>query len=37
MPVILHPQDYERWLKSDDVAELATPFPSQLMSIETNT
>lgn len=37
MPVILHPQDYERWLKGDDVAKLATPFPSQLMSIETST
>lgn len=37
MPVILHPQDYERWLKGDDVAELATPFPSQLMSIEMST
>ena len=36
MPVILHPQDYERWLKGDDVTELAAPFPSQLMSIETS-
>ena len=35
MPVILHPQDYDRWLKGDDVTELAAPFPSQLMSIET--
>ena len=34
MPVILHPCDYERWLTGDDVAELATPFPSQLMSLE---
>ena len=36
MPVILHPQDYDRWLKGDDVTELAAPFPSQLMSIETS-
>ena len=36
MPVILHPQDYERWMKGDDVTELAAPFPSQLMSIETS-
>lgn len=33
MPVILHPQDYERWLTGDNVADLAAPFPSQLMSI----
>lgn len=36
MPVILHPQDYDRWLKGDDVTELAAPFPSQLMGIETS-
>ena len=36
MPVILHPQDYDRWLKRDDVTELAAPFPSQLMGIETS-
>jgi putative SOS response-associated peptidase YedK len=33
MPVILHPDDYERWLAGDDAETLATPFPSQLMSI----
>lgn len=33
MPVILQPQDYERWLTGDDVLDLAAPFPSQLMSI----
>jgi putative SOS response-associated peptidase YedK len=33
MPVILHPQDYERWLRGDDVTQMAAPFPSQLMSI----
>ncbi len=33
MPVILHPQDYQRWLTGDDVCDLAAPFPSQLMSI----
>ena len=35
MPVILHPDDYQRWLTGDDVADLATPFPSQLMRIIT--
>lgn len=33
MPVILHPEDYHRWLAGEPVAELAVPFPSQLMSI----
>jgi putative SOS response-associated peptidase YedK len=33
MPVILHPEDYDRWLGGDAVTDLATPFPSQLMSI----
>lgn len=33
MPVILHPQDYDRWLKDDDVLDLVAPFPSQLMSL----
>lgn len=33
MPVILHPEDYDRWLAGDPVADLAAPFPSQLMSI----
>jgi putative SOS response-associated peptidase YedK len=34
MPVILQPDDYDRWLTGDDVSDLAAPFPSQLMSIE---
>ena len=36
MPVILHEADYDRWLTGSptDVAELAVPFPSQLMSID---
>lgn len=34
MPVILQPDDYERWLTGDDVLALAAPFPSQLMSVE---
>lgn len=33
MPVILHPQDYDRWLKDDHVLDLVSPFPSQLMSL----
>jgi putative SOS response-associated peptidase YedK len=33
MPVILHPQDYDRWLGGEAVANLAVPFPSQLMAI----
>lgn len=33
MPVILHPDDYDRWLDGANAAELAQPFPSQLMSI----
>lgn len=36
MPVILHPEDYERWLRGT-VAEartLAVPFPSQLMEMQ---
>ncbi len=33
MPVILHPDDYGRWLDCDDAAELAVPFPSQLMAL----
>jgi putative SOS response-associated peptidase YedK len=31
MPVILHPDDYARWLDGEDAAGFATPFPSQLM------
>lgn len=33
MPVILHPEDYDRWLAGDPVTDLAVPFPSQLTSI----
>ena len=33
MPVILHPEDYTRWLAGDDAATLATSFPSQLMAV----
>ncbi|MCW2406191.1 putative SOS response-associated peptidase YedK [Sphingobium sp. B1D7B] len=34
-PVILHPEDYDRWLRTDldDALSLAAPYPSQLMSI----
>ena len=36
MPVILHPQDYEKWLTGSeaDALSLAVPFPSQLMTVE---
>lgn len=34
MPVILHPEFYDNWLDGDDAANLAVPFPSQLMSLE---
>jgi putative SOS response-associated peptidase YedK len=35
MPVILHPEDYGRWLDGEaaDACSLATPFPSQLMTV----
>jgi putative SOS response-associated peptidase YedK len=35
MPVILDPVDYDRWLDGavEDVCDLATPFPSQLMKV----
>lgn len=35
MPVILHPEDYDRWLlgETDDACSLAQPFPSQLMEV----
>lgn len=35
MPVILHPEDYVRWLdgEAEDACSLAQPFPSQLMSV----
>ncbi len=36
MPVILQPEDYDRWLTTDyaGACDLAQPFPSQLMSVE---
>lgn len=33
MPVILDPDDYDRWLAGDDAQDMAVPFPSQLMAI----
>jgi putative SOS response-associated peptidase YedK len=33
MPVILQPDDYDRWLGGEDAAILALPFPSQLMTV----
>ncbi|WFU13183.1 SOS response-associated peptidase (plasmid) [Rhizobium sp. CB3090] len=34
MPVILHPEDYERWLSSEpDPYDLMRPFPSELMTM----
>ena len=35
MPVILHPEDYGRWLTDPyaSACELAQPFPSQLMAV----
>ena len=35
MPVILQPEDYDRWLdgETEDVCKLAQPFPSQLMAV----
>jgi putative SOS response-associated peptidase YedK len=35
MPVILHPEDYGRWLEAPlaEVLPLAAPFPSQLMTM----
>jgi putative SOS response-associated peptidase YedK len=35
MPVILHPEDYDKWLcgEADDACSLAAPFPSQLMQV----
>ncbi|MCW2369938.1 SOS response-associated peptidase [Sphingobium sp. B11D3D] len=34
-PVILHPEDYDRWLRADldDALSLAVTFPSQLMAM----
>lgn len=34
MPVILHPEDYSRWLEGEDSATLAAPFPFQPMAVE---
>lgn len=36
MPVLLHPDDEERWLTAsmDDALALAVPFPSQLMRVD---
>ena len=36
MPVILQPDDYDRWLAGDKATalELAAPFPSQLMGLD---
>lgn len=33
MPVILHDEDYGRWLGGEDAGELAQPYPSQLMVV----
>ena len=35
-PVILHPEDYDRWLDApiEDALTLACPHPSQLMTVE---
>lgn len=35
MPVILHPEDYDRWLSADydEACALASPYPSQLMAV----
>lgn len=34
MPVLLHPEDYERWISSDeDPRDLMKPFPSDLMTM----
>ena len=36
MPVVLHDDDYGRWLSApwDDLKELVAPYPSQLMRVE---
>ena len=36
MPVILQPEDFDRWLATDyaDACSMTMPFPSQLMSVE---
>lgn len=37
MPVILHDEDFDRWLRApmDEALTLAAPYPSQLMTIST--
>ena len=36
MPVVLHPEDFDRWLKAPlaEVLPLAAPFPTQLMAFD---
>ena len=36
MPVILHPEDYERWLTAEwkDAQALVSPYPTQMMAME---
>ena len=38
MPLILHPEDYRRWLTADyeEACSLVGPFPSQLMALVTS-
>jgi len=33
MPVILHEEDYQRWLAGDEAERFAQPYPSQLMGM----
>ncbi len=33
MPVILDPDDYDKWLAGENAEDFAVPFPSQLMAI----
>jgi putative SOS response-associated peptidase YedK len=34
MPVLLHPEDYKRWLSDEpDPADLLKPFPAELMTM----
>ena len=36
MPVILHDEDYDRWLSArwEELKEVVAPYPSQLMRVE---
>jgi len=34
MPVILHDEDEQRWLDGAPAAELAQPYPAQLMTVD---